>query len=185
MIDTEDGGRWTCRWLVTAVGCLSSANVPDIPGLDAFDGEWYQTGQWPHEGVDLAGRRVGVIGTGSTGIQAIPVLAETAGHLTVFQRTANFAIPARNAPLDPEEAAGYKDDYDAIREPSRRPPTGIPSSSATSTPSPCPTTSGAPSSSGPGSTAACASGRPSRRADRPRGQRGRPPTSSARRSARP
>ncbi|WP_328309805.1 flavin-containing monooxygenase [Actinomycetospora sp. NBC_00405] len=116
VIDTEDGGRWTCRWLVTAVGCLSSANVPDIPGLESFAGEWHHTGQWPHEGVDVAGRRVGVVGTGSTGIQAIPVLAESAGHLTVFQRTANFSIPARNAALAPEEAAGYKADYAAIRE---------------------------------------------------------------------
>ncbi len=116
VIDTEDGGRWTCRWLVTAVGCLSSANVPDIPGLESFAGDRHHTGQWPHEGVDVAGRRVGVVGTGSTGIQAIPVLAESAGHLTVFQRTANYSIPARNAPLAPEEAAGYKADYAAIRE---------------------------------------------------------------------
>ena len=111
-----DRGRWTCRWLITAVGCLSSANVPDIPGLESFAGEWHHTGQWPHEGVDVAGRRVGVVGTGSTGIQAIPELAGSAGHLTVFQRTANFSIPARNAPLAPEEAAGYKAGYAAIRE---------------------------------------------------------------------
>ncbi|GAA4891952.1 flavin-containing monooxygenase [Actinomycetospora straminea] len=110
-----DRGTWTCRWLVTAVGCLSSANVPDIPGLDSFAGEWHHTGQWPHEGVDVTGRRVGVVGTGSTGIQAIPVLAAAAGHLTVFQRTANYSIPARNAPLSAAEAAGYKDDYAAIR----------------------------------------------------------------------
>ena len=116
VIDTADGARWTCRWLVTAVGCLSSANVPDVPGLVSFAGEWHHTGQWPQEGVDVAGRRVGVVGTGSTGIQAIPVLAASAGHLTVFQRTANFSIPARNAPLTPEEAAGYKADYPAIRE---------------------------------------------------------------------
>ena len=116
VIDTEDGARWTCRWLVTAVGCLSSANVPDVPGLDSFAGEWHHTGQWPHEGVDVTGRRVGVIGTGSTGIEAIPVLAASAGHLTVFQRTANFSIPARNAPLSASEAAGYKADYAAIRE---------------------------------------------------------------------
>jgi cation diffusion facilitator CzcD-associated flavoprotein CzcO len=111
-----DRGPWTCRFLVTAVGCLSSANVPDIPGLETFTGEWHHTGRWPADGVDVTGRRVGVVGTGSTGIQAIPVLAESAGHLTVFQRTANFSIPARNAPLPPEEAAAYKDDYAAIRE---------------------------------------------------------------------
>jgi cation diffusion facilitator CzcD-associated flavoprotein CzcO len=116
VVDTEGGGRWTCRWLVTAVGCLSSANVPDVPGLETFAGTWHHTGQWPHEGVDVAGKRVGVVGTGSTGIQAIPVLAESAGHLTVFQRTANFSIPARNAPLSPDESAGHKADYAAIRE---------------------------------------------------------------------
>ncbi|GLZ48766.1 cyclohexanone monooxygenase [Actinomycetospora sp. NBRC 106375] len=115
VVDTADGTRWTCRWLVTAVGCLSSANVPDIPGLESFAGTWHHTGQWPHEGVDVTGQRVGVLGTGSTGIQAIPVLAASAGHLTVFQRTANFSIPARNAPLSASEAAGYKADYPAIR----------------------------------------------------------------------
>jgi len=97
---TEDGRRYAARFLVTAVGCLSSANVPDIAGLSGFAGEWFHTGTWPHAGVDVAGRRVGMIGTGSTGIQAAPVLAEAAAHLTVFQRTANYSIPARNRPLD-------------------------------------------------------------------------------------
>ncbi|MDL5158760.1 flavin-containing monooxygenase [Actinomycetospora termitidis] len=114
-VTSEDGSSRRCRWLVTAVGCLSTANVPDIPGLDDFAGEWHHTGHWPHDGVDVAGKRVGVIGTGSTGIQAIPVLAEQAGHLTVFQRTANYSIPARNAPLSEDEMAATKADYPAIR----------------------------------------------------------------------
>jgi cation diffusion facilitator CzcD-associated flavoprotein CzcO len=83
--------------LITAVGCLSTANVPNFPGLKDFKGDWYHTGQWPHEGVDFTGKRVGMIGTGSTGIQAAPVIAAAAAHLTVFQRTANYSVPARNA----------------------------------------------------------------------------------------
>ena len=114
-VTDAEGVRRRCRWLVTAVGCLSAANVPDLPGLADFAGEWHHTGRWPHEGVDVRGRRVGVIGTGSTGIQAIPVLAEEAGHLTVFQRTANYSIPARNAPLSAAEVAATKADYPAIR----------------------------------------------------------------------
>jgi cation diffusion facilitator CzcD-associated flavoprotein CzcO len=100
-VTTQKGATLTARFLITAVGCLSSANIPNMPGLDSFGGQWFHTGQWPHEGVDFSGKRVGVIGTGSTGIQAIPVIAEQAAHLTVFQRTANYSIPARNAPLTP------------------------------------------------------------------------------------
>ncbi|MGE5203706.1 MAG: flavin-containing monooxygenase [Acidobacteriota bacterium] len=101
-VTTESGDRFSAKFLIAAVGCLSAANVPKIPGLDSFAGDWYHTGQWPHEGVDFVGKRVGLIGTGSTGIQAAPVIAETAAHLTVFQRTANYSVPARNAPLTPE-----------------------------------------------------------------------------------
>jgi cation diffusion facilitator CzcD-associated flavoprotein CzcO len=98
-VTTEQGERLVAKYLVTAVGCLSTANVPKIPGLENFAGRWFHTGHWPHEGVDFTGKRVGMIGTGSTGIQAAPVIAETARHLTVFQRTANYSVPARNAPL--------------------------------------------------------------------------------------
>ena len=115
--DTDaDTAPVRCRFLITAVGCLSAANVPDIPGLADFAGRWFHTGRWPHDGVDVTGRRVGVVGTGSTGIQAIPVLAEPASHLTVFQRTANYSIPARNGPLSRAESDAYKADYPAIRE---------------------------------------------------------------------
>src|SRR5262249_31631533 len=101
-VTTENGGAFLAKYLITAVGCLSTANVPKIPGLDSFAGRWVLTGQWPHEGVDFSGKRVGMIGTGSTGIQAAPVIAETARHLTVFQRTANYSVPARNGPLTPD-----------------------------------------------------------------------------------
>ena len=101
-VRTEDGRQISARYLVSAVGCLSSANLPQIAGLEDFQGDWYHTGQWPHEGVDFTGKRVGVIGTGATGIQAIPVIAQTAAQVTVFQRTANYSIPARNQPLTPE-----------------------------------------------------------------------------------
>jgi cation diffusion facilitator CzcD-associated flavoprotein CzcO len=132
----EDSKRWrvdtsrddvvTARYVVTAVGAISAANVPDIPGLDTFEGRWYHTGQWPQEGVDLSGLRVGVIGTGSTGVQLIPVVAEQAAELTVFQRTPNFSMPARNRPLDPafmdEIKANYADVWDRLR----RHPGGMP-----------------------------------------------------------
>jgi cation diffusion facilitator CzcD-associated flavoprotein CzcO len=101
-IETDSGQLYRARYLITAVGCLSSANVPEIEGADDFAGEQYHTGQWPHEGVQFEGKRVGQIGTGSTGIQAAPVIAQTAKHLTVFQRTANYSIPARNHALTNE-----------------------------------------------------------------------------------
>ena len=114
-VETESGERCTATYLVTAVGCLSAANVPDIPGLKDFRGKWYHTGEWPQGGVDFAGRRVGQIGTGSTGIQAAPVIAQTAAHLTVFQRTANYSVPARNAPLTPEFKRWAHEHFEEIR----------------------------------------------------------------------
>ncbi|SDE39919.1 flavin-containing monooxygenase [Belnapia rosea] len=114
-VTTEAGETLTAQFLITAVGCLSTANVPKFPGLEEFGGDWYHTGQWPHEGVDFTGKRVGLIGTGSTGIQATPVIAETAAHLTVFQRTANYSVPAHNAPLTPEFKAWVKENHAEIR----------------------------------------------------------------------
>ena len=115
-VSTDAGEVLTAQFLITAVGCLSSANIPNIPGLETFGGRWYHTGQWPHEGVDFTGKRVGLIGTGSTGIQAAPVIAETAAHLTVFQRTANYSVPARNAPLTPEFKHYVKENTAEIRQ---------------------------------------------------------------------
>ena len=114
-VTTDAGEVLTAQFLITAVGCLSSANIPDIAGHDSFAGHWYHTGQWPHEGVDFRGKRVGQIGTGSTGIQAAPVIAETAAHLTVFQRTANYSVPARNGPLTPEFLRYIKENTAEIR----------------------------------------------------------------------
>ncbi len=116
---TDDGAEFRAKYLITAVGCLSTANVPDLPGLASFAGRWVHTGQWPHEGVDFSGKRVGLIGTGSTGIQAVPVIAETAAHLTVFQRTANYSVPARNVPLTPEFERYVKENHAAIRHATR------------------------------------------------------------------
>lgn len=125
-LETAAGERFTATYLITAVGCLSSANVPDIPGLDSFAGAWYHTGQWPHDGVDFSGKRVGQIGTGSTGIQAAPVIAETAGHLTVFQRTANYSVPARNVPLSDDFKRYVRENHEEIREVVTTTPNGHP-----------------------------------------------------------
>ncbi len=123
-VTTEAGEQLTAKFLITAVGCLSTANVPKIPGLDTFAGQWVHTGQWPHEGVDFTGKRVGMIGTGSTGIQAAPVIAETAKHLTVFQRTANYSVPARNLPLTHEFKAYVKENFAEIRRITQSTPNG-------------------------------------------------------------
>ena len=109
-------GEHTASFVVMATGCLSSTNTPNFPGLADFAGPVLHTGRWPHEDVDLRGRRVGVIGTGSSAIQSIPVIAAQAAHLTVFQRTANYAVPAHNRPLDPAEVDDVKARYAEFRE---------------------------------------------------------------------
>jgi cyclohexanone monooxygenase len=114
-VTTSDGKTVTAKYVVLATGCLSNARMPDIKGLADFKGKVYHTGHWPHEPVDFTGQRVGVIGTGSSGIQSVPVIAEQASHLTVFQRTANFSIPARNAALTPEERDSFRSNYPEIR----------------------------------------------------------------------
>lgn len=116
LVQTQGGENYRARYLITAVGCLSSANVPDIKGLSDFAGNWYHSGQWPHEGVDFSGLRVGQIGTGSTGIQAAPVIAQDAAHLTVFQRTANYSVPARNMPLTDAMRRKHKENAATLRE---------------------------------------------------------------------
>jgi cyclohexanone monooxygenase len=104
-VETSRGDQVTARFVVMATGCLSTANVPAMKGLDDFSGPWYHTGAWPHEAVDFSGKRVAVIGTGSSGIQVIPEIAEVAAELFVFQRTPNFSIPAFNRKLTPDEVA--------------------------------------------------------------------------------
>ena len=127
LIETDQGDRVTARFLITGIGCISTGNVPDIPGLDSFEGEWHHTGSWPHEEVDFAGKRVAVIGTGSSGIQAIPVIAKQAKRLTVFQRTPQYSIPARHETVDRrfiEE--DVKPNYDEIWEKARWSRSGFP-----------------------------------------------------------
>jgi len=122
-IDTERGPV-SARFCIMATGCLSSTNTPRFPGLDRYAGATYHTGRWPHEGVDFSGKRVGVIGTGSSAIQSIPVIAEQAAHLFVFQRTPNYSIPAHNAPLDPARVASVKADYAGFRAQNSQRPFG-------------------------------------------------------------
>jgi cyclohexanone monooxygenase len=114
-VTTSDGKTVTAQYVVLATGCLSNAKMPEIKGIDQFEGKVYHTGHWPHEAVDFTGQRVAVIGTGSSGIQSVPVIAEQASHLTVFQRTANFSIPARNAGLTEEERQWFRARYPEIR----------------------------------------------------------------------
>ena len=114
-VATSDGKTVTAKYVVLATGCLSNARMPDIEGLSDFKGKVYHTGHWPHEPVDFTGLRVGVIGTGSSAIQSVPVIAAQARHLTVFQRTANFSIPARNTPLTPAERDSFRSNYPELR----------------------------------------------------------------------
>src|SRR5262245_14313346 len=119
-VRTEHGDELSAPFLVMATGCLSAANVPAIPGLERFEGRVFHTAQWPHDPVDFTGRRVAVVGTGSSGVQAIPEIAKQASALTVFQRTASYSWPTANGPLDPEEEAEIKADYPAFRAANRR-----------------------------------------------------------------
>ena len=111
-----DKGTARARFCIMATGCLSLTNTPDFKGQDTFAGATYHTGNWPHEDVDFTGKRVGIIGTGSSGIQSVPVIAEQATHLYVFQRTPNFSVPARNMPMDPEFQRRIKADYRGFRK---------------------------------------------------------------------
>jgi cyclohexanone monooxygenase len=120
----EQGDTYRSNFCIFATGCLSSYNLPKFEGVEDFSGATYHTGQWPHEGVDFSGLRVGVIGTGSSAIQSIPEIAKQAKHLTVFQRTANYTIPARNAKLTEDYVRAVKDDYTGLRERARQKPAG-------------------------------------------------------------
>ncbi|MGA9275947.1 flavin-containing monooxygenase [Ilumatobacter sp.] len=125
-IATDDGATTTCRYYVMATGCLSVMKDADIAGVGTFDGEVYYTGRWPHEEVDFTGKRVGVIGTGSSAIQSIPIIASQADELTIFQRTPNFSIPAYNGPVRPADAARINADRAAYREEARWSSSGVP-----------------------------------------------------------
>ena len=123
-VRTDDGAELSAQFLVMGTGCLSAPNTPHIDGMDTFNGPIYHTGRWPHEGVNFTGKRVGIIGTGSSGVQAIPVIAKQAAKLFVFQRTAQYAIPAHNRPVDPEAVAEIKADYAGFRARNRLEPSG-------------------------------------------------------------
>ena len=124
-VTTDRGEVISAPYCVMATGNLSTPRMPDFKGLKNFKGAVYHTGMWPHEGVDFTGLRVAVIGTGSSGIQAIPHIAQQAKHLHVFQRTANFSLPARNGPLDPEKERGHKAEYPQRRRAAWDTPFGI------------------------------------------------------------
>ncbi|MDB5827662.1 MAG: pamO [Variovorax sp.] len=124
-VATDRGDVVRARFFVMAGGCLSLPRMPDFPGLDEFQGKLYHTGMWPHEGVDFSGLRVGVIGTGSSGIQVIPQIARQASELTVFQRTPNFSLPAFNRAMDPEFEREYKAIYAVHRDKARYSSAGI------------------------------------------------------------
>ena len=125
-VTTDSGDVVTARFCLMATGALSAAMTPDFDGLSTFGGEVYHTGHWPHEHVDFTGKRVAVIGTGSSGIQTVPVVAEQADQLFVFQRTPNYSVPARNEPLTPEQLDAIKARYDERRRLSWRSGGGSP-----------------------------------------------------------
>ena len=113
-VHTDKGEPVTARYVIAAVGSLSTYNIPKFKGIEKFKGKWYHTNQFPKNGVDFTGKRVGIVGTGATAVQAIPEIAQQAKHLTVFQRTANYCVPARNGKVDPEVIKARKADYDGV-----------------------------------------------------------------------
>ena len=124
-VSTSRGDAVSARFCVMATGSLSAARLPDIQGIDSFRGKTYHTGAWPHEKVDLSGLRVGVVGTGSSAIQAVPVIAEKAKHVTVFQRTPNFSIPSRNRVMTDDYEADWKGNYETRRAAARQTRNGV------------------------------------------------------------
>jgi cyclohexanone monooxygenase len=124
-VRTDRGDVARAPFCIMATGNLSTPRVPDFKGIETFKGRWYHSGLWPHEGVDFSGLRVGVIGTGSSGVQMIPLIAAAAKHLHVFQRTANFSLPARNGPMDLEIEQTHKAEYPARRAAAYETPFGI------------------------------------------------------------
>ena len=124
-IQIENGPRVRAQFLIAAVGILSAHYTPDFAGIDSFKGESYHTARWPHQKVDFSGKRVGCIGTGATAVQLIPIVAQEAGHLTVFQRTPNYCAPLRNSEIDPETQRKIKASYPEIFKKCRETPAGF------------------------------------------------------------
>lgn len=125
-VGSDTGATVSARYLICGAGNLSVPKTPEFNGIDTFRGEVHLTGKWPHDGVDFTGKTVAIIGTGSSGIQAIPEIAEEADHLTVFQRTPNYATPLGNKPSEPERVAAVKANYPQVREAARNTSGGIP-----------------------------------------------------------
>ncbi len=126
LVETDQGDRVSAKYLITAIGCISTGQIPKIDGLDSFEGEWHHTGAWPHEGVEFGGKRVAVIGTGSSGVQSIPVIARECEHLTVFQRTPQYTIPAQHGTVDQAFLKEVKANYREILNEARVSAAGFP-----------------------------------------------------------
>jgi cyclohexanone monooxygenase len=124
-VETDTGRRFSARFCIMATGCLSAPNRPEFPGAETFEGLVLQTSLWPKEGVDFSGRRVGIIGTGSSSVQATPEIAAQADHLYVFQRTPTYTFPSMNRPMDPAFQRKVKDNYDEVRKVQRQSQAGI------------------------------------------------------------
>ena len=131
---TSHGTVARARYFVAATGVLSVPYFPDVPGREDFEGESYHTGLWPAAPVDFTGKRVAVIGTGSSGVQIIPVIAEKAASLTVYQRSPNWCTPLNNAPITPDEQAQLREDFEAIRAHPEHVAERVPPRPATSAP---------------------------------------------------
>jgi cation diffusion facilitator CzcD-associated flavoprotein CzcO len=125
LIESSDQARTSAAFCIMATGCLSAPNLPAFKGLDSFAGDRYHTGHWPHADVDFADQRVAIIGTGSSAVQSIPIIARQAKHLYVFQRTPNYAVPAHNHPLTADQLKQVKADYAAMRKRAKQTMTGI------------------------------------------------------------
>jgi cyclohexanone monooxygenase len=124
LVTTAAGEKFSAQHVVMATGCLSIPQAPKFPGLESFKGEWHHSADWPAQGVDFGGKRIGIVGTGSSAVQMVPLMAEAAAHLTVFQRTANFSVPSQNEPLTPEVLAEVKRHYGERRARAREALTG-------------------------------------------------------------
>jgi cation diffusion facilitator CzcD-associated flavoprotein CzcO/acetyl esterase/lipase len=125
-IETVEGETYVARFYIMATGCLSMPKIPEIEGTERFKGPSYFTNSWPHAGVDFTGQRVAVIGTGSSAVQSIPLIAQQAKQLTVFQRTPAYSIPARNGPVKNSKRAAYEKDRAAYRQAARMSGAGVP-----------------------------------------------------------
>lgn len=113
-VKTAEGDEYTCKYFISAVGMISEPNIPDIKGLGSFEGPCFHSSRWPQEGLDYAGKRVGIVGAGATAVQMLPVMAKTAASITLFQRTPNFVLPAVQKPMTDEWEKDIKDHYDEI-----------------------------------------------------------------------